>query len=344
VLSDFDMVNDPSQEITPDKVYKGDYILRGMEKYDPFFVNRHRYTAGFTLNNPYEGRGLFAYAPEYLKLEGRLRAFWKDGTSAEVDIEFENGDKGVLGITEATMAGGYVSMQHQKMPWNIWFSAISVPKNKSPEHYSSAKMHGSLKNYGAELQANGFTNSYATGGLKSFSFYDMFFWLQETLEMSCHDFLEQNDMYVKMQGYEFVPSFQGPVLNGLYETSGYGSFVKITYDDVNSACHGKGYYAESNAFMLAELDLGLVYQLSPRLRVKVRNASPSFLLYYYHISSFDNSVQNKNTIIFNAVDVDTFLSLRIPRTYVFIFIPLLNTCQYGVVSTAGECLATGCGE
>ena len=346
VPSDFDMVNDPAQDIAPGKIYKADNVLRGLEKYDPFYINRHRFTAGFTLNNPYQGRGFYAYAPEYQKLEGRLRAFWKDGTSAPVDVEFANGDRGILGITEATMSGGYVTMRHQKMPWNVWFSAVYSPKNKAPEHFSKAKFHGSLKNYWSELRDQGFSNSYALGGTKMFSFYTMFFWGQTSLEKSCHDFVSENDMYVRMQGYEFLPSFEGPVNNGLYETTGWGNYIKITYDDVNTACHGKGHYSESNAFMLAELDLALVYAQSPRLRVKVDNASPSFLLYYFYKSSYDGSVQQRKAVLFDASDVDTYLTVDIPRTYDFVFVPMLKTCEHGVVPFyfAGDCLATGCGE
>lgn len=231
--SDYDLVDDPPAgiDLHAPKAFKADHLLRGLEKYDRVIADRHTYTAGYTMYNPYDGRYFLAYAPEFLKLQGRLRAFWDDGSSAPVHVAFEDGDVGPEGIFEASLRRGVVTMKHQKMPWSVWFSKYRVPKNKPKEFiapHDSDTARDALDDHWADLRANhGFQTPYPRDGVKTWNFNAS---MAFTRRIDCEHFLRENDVYVRMQGYEFLSS------GDVYETQGYGSYVKVEYDSVEDAC------------------------------------------------------------------------------------------------------------
>jgi hypothetical protein len=118
--------------LRPNMQYKADWLLRGFERYDPFKVIRRTYGSGSTWMNPYDGKHWLAYAPEYEKLNNRLRAVYNDTRESLVEVRFKNNDKGVRGFTKAKLENGIVTLEYQKLPWGVHFVMWRKPKSHTP--------------------------------------------------------------------------------------------------------------------------------------------------------------------------------------------------------------------
>ena len=342
--SDDGLWSDPPPEFIPSAgtVYKADALLRGLEKYDDVKMDRHTYTDGSTTRNPYDGYYWQAYSPEYLKLNGRLRAFWKDGTSAPVKVEIVEDtagdvDVGPLGIYNATLRRNVVTMYHQKMPWTVWFRTLWAPKDKSEEFvtpYTFKNSHCCLKSYAVSM-----SQTYPLGGVSTYSFSDMFP-TKITESGGCVAFLTNNDVYVRMQGYEEYSSLNG----NAYETQGWGSNVKIQIDNIDDACQGKGYIMETSSMLRAEIDMTSVFESSARVTLSVRSNALYWLMSYGQKSS--GAVASWSHSQRRQSDFTAQYLLQYGSTYRFYFYALLKPCvdivqSYTTATEVPQCLSQG---
>jgi hypothetical protein len=177
--------------------------------------------------NPYDGKHWLAYAPEYEKINNRLRAVYSDTRESLVEVRFKNNDKGVRGFTKAKLENGIVTLEYQKLPWGIWFMVWRKPKSHTP--YSLDTNDHSFKCCLTPYSYYPSDKSYPLGGNHTTPFSTLLTGLG-----SCEYELSKYTFFVRMYGYSF---HRGDDYKTAYQTTGWGNFTEIEYDENAYPCN-----------------------------------------------------------------------------------------------------------
>jgi hypothetical protein len=242
----FDEMQATGAFILPNMEYTADWLLRGFERYYPSKVLRRTGGLGSTDNNPYEGWGWLAYAPEYEKLNNRLRAVYNDTRESLVEVRFKNNDKGVRGFTKAKLENSIVTLEYQKLPWGVHFVMWRKPKSHTPYSLdtNSRSFNSPLTPYDGYPR----NASYPLGGKQTLPFSTLLIGLG-----SCEYELSRYTFFVRMYGYSF---HRGDDYNTVYQTTGLGNFTKIEHVGNPDPCYEKGTtLTESNMMKTLEVEI-----------------------------------------------------------------------------------------